>query len=218
MWNRCFRSTYLQFDKRIHHDLGIVRVKEVLETTCSSTEGGQQEGTVGYALGPWCGHSNRVMSRDAGNDLASFGKGFSDDGIGNTGGLLLVCGANPGKDDDLLDRTTVLLVNLHDIEEPIDSDEFGGGNASDTGVIGGDGKVVCLERPSETANSYLAQHAHLAGNLGLQYHSDTDTFSVKNGRGQNGLDGVTGGMTEVNEIAQTGFSFVDGDDMRFDRD
>jgi hypothetical protein len=69
------------------------------------------------------------------------------------------------------------------------------------GIVDGHGKVVCLETPGEATNSHLAQHAHLTGNLGLQYHSDTDTFSVKNGRGQNRLNGVTDGMAEVDEIA-----------------
>lgn len=142
-------------------------MKEVLETTCSSAEGSQQEGTVRDALGPGCGHLNGVIGRDAWNDLTSLGKGFSDDGIGDAGGLLLVCGTDPRKDDNLLDWTTILLVNLHDIEKPINGDEFGGGNTSDTGIVDGDGKVECLETPGETANSYLAQYAHLTGDLGL---------------------------------------------------
>lgn len=193
-------------------------MKEVLETACSSAESGQQEGAVRDAFGSGCGHSNGVTGRCTGNDLASFRKGFGDDGISDSGGLLLVGSADPGEDNDLLNWTTILLINLHDIKEPIDSDEPGGGNASDTGIGDGDGKVVGLETPGETTNSYLAQHSHLTGNLGLQYHSDTDTFSVKNGRGQNRLNGVTDGVPEIDEIAQTGLSFVDGHDVGFDGD
>jgi len=123
------------------------------------------------------------MSRDTGNNLASLGKGLGDDRISDSGGLLFVCGTDPRKDNDLLDWTAVLLINLHDIEKPIDSDKLGSGNASDSGIADGHGKVVRLETPGEAANAYLAQHAHLAGNLGLQYHSDTDTFSMKDGGG-----------------------------------
>jgi hypothetical protein len=137
------------------------------------------------------------MGWNTGNDLASLRKRLGDDGISDAGGLLLVCGADSRKDDDLLDWTAVLLVNLHNIEEPIDSDKLGSGNASDSGIVDGHGKVVRLETPGETTNAYLAQHAHLAGDLRLQYHSDTDTFSVKNGGSQNGLDGMTDGMAEV---------------------
>lgn len=136
VWNRGFRSTYLQFHECIHHDLSIVRVKEVLEPACSSAEGGQQEGTVRNALGSGGGHSNRIMGGNTGDDLTSLGKDFSDDGIGDTGGLLLIGCADPGKDDNLFHRTTVLLVDLHDIEKPVDGDKLGGGNASDTGVVG----------------------------------------------------------------------------------
>lgn len=193
-------------------------MKEVLETTCSSAEGGQQEGTVRDTLGPGCGHSNGVMSRDTGDDLASLGKSFSDDGISDSGSLLLVCGADPRKDDNLLYWAAILLVNLHDIEKPVDGDKLGGGNAGNTGIVDGDGKAVCLETPGETANGYLTQHSHLTGNLCLQNHPDTDTFTMKNGRGQNCLNGVTDGMTEIDEIAQTGLPFVDGDDMGFNRD
>ena len=142
-------------------------MKEVLETACSSAEGCQQEGSVRDALGSGRGHLNRVMSWDTGNDLTSLGKGFSDNGIGDSGGLLFVCGADGRKDDDLLDWTAILLVNFHDIEKPIDGDELRSGNASDTGIVEGNGKVVCLETPGETANSYLAQHGHLTGNLCL---------------------------------------------------
>ena len=176
-------------------------MEEVLETACSTAEGSQQEGTVRDALGPRGGHLNRVMSRDTGNDLASLGKGLGDDGVSDSGGLLLVCGADPGKDDDLLDWTTVLLVDLHNVEKSINSDEFDSWNAGDSGIVDGHGKVVRLETPGETTDAYLAQHTHLAGDLRLQYHSDTDTFSVKDGRGQNSLNGMTDGMAKVDQIA-----------------
>ena len=196
-----FGRTHLQFNECVHHDLGIIRVEEVLETARSGTEGSQQEGTVGDALGPRSGQLNRVMSRDAGNDLTSLRKGLGNDRISDSGSLLLVCGTDPGKDDNLLDRTTILLVDLHDVEKPIDSDELDSRNASDSGIVDRYGKVVRLETPGEPTNAYLAQHAHLAGNLRLQYHSDTDAFSVENGRGQNGFDGVTDGMAKVDQIA-----------------
>ena len=176
-------------------------MEEVLETACSSAKGSEEKGAIGNALGPRSGQSNGVMSRDTGNDLTGLRKGFGDDGIRDPSGLLLVRGTDPGKDDDLLDWTTVLFVDLHDIEKSIDSDELGSGNASDSGVVDRHRKVVRLETPGETTNAYLAQDAHLAGNLGLQYHSDTDTFSVKNGRGQNGFDGVADSMAEIDKIA-----------------
>ena len=196
-----FDGTYLQLNECIHHDLSIVRMKEVLETACSGAEGSQQEGTVRDTLGPRGGHLHRVMGRDTGGDLASLRKGLGDDRISDSGGLLLVRGADPGKDDDLLDWTTILLVDLHNVEKPIDGEELGGGNAGDPGIVDGDRKVVRFDTPGETTNSYLAQHAHLAGNLGLQYHTDTDTFSVKDRRGQHCLNGVANGVTKIDEIA-----------------
>ena len=107
------------------------------------------------------------MSRDTGDDLASLGKGLGNDGISDRGGLLLVCGADPGEDDNLLDWTAVLLVDPHDVEKLIDSDELGSGNASNSGIVDGHGEVVRLETPGETTDTYLAQYAHLAGNFGL---------------------------------------------------
>lgn len=193
-------------------------MEEVLEAACSSAKGGQQEGAVGDALGPGGGHSNRVVSRDTGNDLTSLRKGLGNDGISDCGGLLLVCGADLGKDDDLLDWTTVLLVDPHDIEKPVDSDKLGGRNASDPGIVDGDREVVRLETPGETTDAYLAQHTHLAGNLGLQYHSDTDAFSVKNGGGQNSLDSMADAVAKVDEIAQTGLTLINGDNVGFDGD
>lgn len=172
-------------------------MEEILETACPSTEGSQQEGAVGDTLGPRSSHSNGVVSRDTGNDLASLGERLGDDGVSDPGGLLLVRGADPRKNDNLLDRTAVLLVDLHNIEESVDRDKLGGGDARDSGVVDGHGKVVRLETPSEATNAYLPQHAHLAGNLRFQYHSDTDAFSVENGGGQNCLDSVADGMAEV---------------------
>ena len=172
-------------------------MEEVLETARPSAKGSQQEGAVGDALGPRSGQLNGVMSGNTRNDLASLRKGLGNDGISDSSGLLLVCGTDPREDDNLLDWTAVLLVNLHNIEKLIDSDELRGGNASDSGIVDGHRKVVRLETPGETTNAHLTQHAHLTGDLCLQYHSDTDTFSVENGRGQNGLDGVTDSMTEV---------------------
>ena len=176
-------------------------MEEVLETAGSGAKGSQQEGAVGDALGSRGGHSNGVVSRDTGNDLASLRKGLGDHGVGDSGGLLLVCGTNPRKNDNLLDWTAVLLVDLHNIEKPVDGDELGSGNAGDSGVADGHRKIVRPEASGETTNAYLAQHAHLAGDLRLQYHSDTDAFSVKDSRSQNGLDSVTDGMAEVDQIA-----------------
>lgn len=141
------------------------------------------------------------MGGNTGDDLASLRQSLDDDGISNCGSFLLVCGANPGKDDDLLDGATVLLIDPHDVEKPIDSDESGSGNAGNSGIIDGHGKVVGLETPSKTTNGYLTQDTHLAGDLGFQYHSDADTFSVKNRRGQNSLDGMADGMAKVDKIA-----------------
>ena len=191
-------------------------MEEILETTCSSAECSQEKGTVRDALGSGCGHPNRVMGRDPWDNLTSLREGLGDDGICNAGGFLLVCGADPGKDNDLLDWTAILFVNLHDVEEPMDRNELYGRNAGNTGIVNGDGKVIRLETPGEATNSHLAQYAHLAGNLCLQYHPDTDTFTVKNSGSQHGLNGVADGMAEIYEIAQTGLSFVDGDNVRFD--
>lgn len=142
-------------------------MEEILETTCSSTEGGEEEGAVRDAFGPRGGQFNRIMSRDTGDDLASLGKGLGDDGISDCGGFLLVCGADPRKDDDLLDWTTVLLVDPHDVEKSIDSDELGSGNTRNSGIFDGYGKVVRLETPGKTTDSDLTQDAHLAGNFSL---------------------------------------------------
>ena len=95
------------------------------------------------------------MSRDAGDDLASLRKGLGDDGISDRGGFLLVCSADPGKDDNLLDRTTVLLVDLHNVEKLINGDELGSRNASNSGVVDGHRKVVRPETPGETTDTYL---------------------------------------------------------------
>ena len=142
-------------------------MEEVLETACSRAEGGQEEGAVGDALGPRGGHSNGVMGWNTGDDFASIRKGLGNDGIGNCGGLLLVCSADPGKDDNLLDRTTVLLIDPHDVEKPIDGDKLGSGNARNPGIVDGHGEVVRLETPGETTDAYLGQYAHLAGDLGF---------------------------------------------------
>ena len=142
-------------------------MEEILETACPSTEGSEEEGTVGNTLGARGCHRDGVMSRDTRDDLTSLRKGLDNDWVGDCGGLLLIRGADPREDDDLLDWTAVLLINPHDAEKPINSDKLGGGNARDPGVVDRYGKVVRLETPGKTTNGDLAQYAHLAGDLGL---------------------------------------------------
>ena len=41
---------------------------------------------------------------------------------------------------------------------------------------------------------------------------------MEDGGGKNGFDGVPDAVTKVNEVAETGLAFVDGDDVRLYRD
>lgn len=61
--------------------------------------------------------------------------------------------------------------------------------------------------------------SELAGHLGLEDHSDTDTLAVQHTGRQHGLDRVSDRVSKVDEVAQPGrLALVVGDDMRLDGD
>jgi len=77
---------------------------------------------------------------------------------------------------------------------------------------------MSLEATSESSDCSISECSHRASDLCFEYHSNTDTFSVKDIRSHDCLDSVSDSVTEVDEVAKTGFLLVDRNDVSLGSD
>lgn len=209
---------YLEFVESGHHNLGIIGVQKVPQPTGTLAQSSQDQSAVGDTLGTRCRHHNRVVRRDTRNDLCGFRERFGNKRVLDHGRFLFVGSTDPGQNDDLLFISAVLLVNAHDVQKAVNSQETRSREAGDAGVGQGNWEVVSLEAARETANADLGQDAHLTRELSLKNHTDADTLAMKDGRRQNGLDGMADTVAKVDEVTESGLALINGDNVRLDRD
>ena len=126
--------------------------------------------------------------------------------------------SDPVEENDLLLGSRVLLVDSHDIEESVDGEELGLRKGGDPGIRDGDGKTVGFESSFQSTDGDLGEDSEMSSDFGFEDDTDGDAFSVKDLRSNDGFDGVSDGVSEVDEVSQTGLSLVDGDDVSLDVD
>ena len=191
-------------------------MKQVAKTASAVPKRCEHKSTVGDTLAARRAHPHWVVARDTWNNTAGLSQDTANHLILHARRLLLVGLSNPRKQDDLLLRTRVLLVDLHDIEQSVDREETRCRDGRDAGVLDGHGKAICLERASKTANTDLAEHAELASNFSLEDHANRDTLSVEDRRSENSLNSMSDGVSKIDKVTETGFAFVERDNMGLD--
>lgn len=203
----------LHLDEGRHHDLSVVRVKEVAELANAVAEGSEDESTVGDGLGSRSGELEVGVGRRAGVDLNGGREGAGDDIVLDSRGALLERLADAREEHNFLDVAQILLVDAHDVEEGLDLEALGLGELGEERIVEADGEAVGLDAASEPSNSSVAESSETASDLGLENHADGNALAVEDVGSDDGLDGMAKGVAKVDEVAKTGLLLVDGDNV-----
>ena len=111
----------------------------------------------------------------------------------------------------------ILLVNGHAIEEAIDGDGGCGCGAclglgaEDEGMCKGGWEAIGVDATTESSDTNLTEACFLSatsGYLGFEDHAYGDTLAVQEIGGEEGFDGMTDGVTKVDEVAEVGFLWI----------
>lgn len=207
---------YLELNKSGHHDLSIVRVQQVGELASAFAESSENECAIGDTLRAGGSHADWVLGGNTGDDLAGLAQSLGNNLVLDASRLLFISLSDPLEQHDPLFGTAVLFVDFHDIEKLFNGEELGCGDSFDTGVVDGDGEIVGLDAARQPTNTNLTKDTQLTGNLRLEHHTNAYALSMKNGRSKNSLDSMADTVSKVDEIAKTGLTLIDGDDVRLD--
>src|SRR5258706_10511815 len=129
-------GAYFEVIEGSHHDLRIIRVKEVLQTAGPSSKSSKHESPVGDTLRARSSHGHRAIFRDSRNDFDSIRKCFSDNIIWDHCRLLFIGRPDSRKQHDFFGRARIFLVDLHNIKQAVNSEELRSWNGGDSWVFG----------------------------------------------------------------------------------
>jgi hypothetical protein len=198
--------------------LGVIGVKKVLDAASTGSKGGKDEGTVRDGLGSGRSDLQRLGGVALGVDNNGGREDDTDSIVSNNRGLLLVGASDSGQKNNLLLASVVLLVNTHDGDHAVNITVLSSSKLLDTLVLERDRESVAGKTLGETCNGTRLEDAQMSGKLGLANHTDGDTLSVKHLGEEDSLHGVSDGVTEVKEVAESTLALVGGDNVGLDTD
>ena len=198
-------------------------MQQILKFTRALGQRSEHQSAIGDTLATRCRHfhmflAQRSIHTEIDLDFDSFREHLGDKCIANNRRFLFVGGANAGEDDNLFVRTRVLLVDAHDIEEPVDAEAAGTRTPAYSLICQAYRQPISSQTPHKPPYGHLLQYAHPPSNLGLEDHADTNALSVEHLRGENSFDGVPDSVSEVDEVAESRLALVDGNDVGLDVD
>ena len=208
-------DAYLEVIEGRHHDLRVIRMKEVLQTASPSSKSSKHKSPVGDTLRARSGQGRGAILRDTRNHFDSVRECFSDDTILDRSRFLFIGRADSREEHYFFGWTRVFLVDLHNIQQAANAEELRSWNSGDSGIIDRGREIVGLQSSSKSADCDLAENAHRTSDFCFKDHTDRDAFSVQDGWGKNGLYRMANGMTEIDEVTETCLTLIDGNNMGF---
>ena len=197
----------------VHHNLRVIGVQQVLDADSARAESGKNESSVRDTLRTR-GCAGDIQGRcDTRVHLNAGSKNNANFIVRYNAGLGFIRPTDGRQQDHLFLRTVVLLVERHVKEQLVDRAMLACCHLPDPRVLQRCRQTVGGNALDNSSHGNSLQHTDVSGKLGFLDHTNSDTFSVKDLRGQNGFDGVANGVTPVQKVSKTALTLVRGHDV-----